>query len=102
MEALHKVEEKIKTLEVSILDDPELMKRPLMERLSIYERFQKMVLRHVEVTSKVMSQVDIENFMKAIGLLEIYKKVKEMGPEGVQRVASRVGVEVEVPVEDHE
>lgn len=88
MSNILRIEQHLKELEDSILSEP-VEKMTKEERLSLLSRLSDLVLEHIKVTSKVMSQVNLEEFMRGLGLLEIFKKVKDLDPEAYKRMLNR-------------
>ena len=90
MKNIERIEEKLHKLEESILDE-KIEDLDVRTRLLLLEKLSGMVLDHVSATSKIMSQVDVEGFMKALGLLEIYKKMKVLDMPTVKRMTDKAG-----------
>jgi hypothetical protein len=90
MKNIERIEDKLHKLEESLLNE-DIEKMDVRTRLLLLEKLSGMVLDHVSATSKIMSQVDVEGFMKALGLLEIYKKMKVLDMPTVKRMTDKAG-----------
>lgn len=76
---------RVKILEKDILDS-KLEDMSLDQKISIYEKLGKLHIMYVETVRKVLGQIDLNQYMRAAGLMDLLQKFQHMSPESLSKI----------------
>jgi|WetSurMetagenome_2_1015567.scaffolds.fasta_scaffold1605863_1 hypothetical protein len=85
LEPLAKIEAHLLQLEEKILSQ-DVSNLTIEQALTRYEDLSRIVLRHVELLSKVMQKEDVETYMKGLGIIDIYMRLKALPVSSLEKV----------------
>lgn len=85
LEPLAKVETHLLALENKILA-ANIEDLTVEQAITRYEDLSRIVLRHVELLSRVMQKEDVEAYMKGLGVIDIYLKLKSLPVSSLEKV----------------
>jgi len=76
-------------LETSILDE-KVEDMDFKTKLEVYEKISKLHITYIETVRKVLAQIDLSRYLKAAGILDLFKKFERMTPQSLAKLTKMI------------
>lgn len=90
---LQKIEENIAKTTMAEGATPET----LQTQFDMYERLTKIQISYIDTLRKLLAQIDLNEYLRTFGLIELYSKFQHMTPDSIKRIQEFIDVQNEAP-----